>query len=732
MVRVLTKRGLNLEDYYRQRDADRMGLIPKKQFLSSLRHLGLPFSLKELAEMTQHYTQPASEFVDYVSFLKDARIYRRSAAQVDANKLSSSAKTSGSSLGEHAMVLQLVKRMLLDAIKSLGKHPDEVYRMFARWDAQGTGTVTATQFLRVLARLHVELSELDQDFLVELLDTNAMGRIDFDALLSHCLGASEQDMQSPHGMLIGAGIDDGAGETLSAVSTEGNSSLELRSSSSNLGAIRRPHTASLSRPYNSSLPGNGHDTNPQSSPGARVESSADSSQHRYQHASSAMNSFANTQLRGVARVRPLTASGRVLAHSFQHNAQGSRRSTGGAGLEGEDVQLMDLPDDVINGEENYLPSDPSREEDVAVKAQCADEEFKALLFEDAPPMRSSPDSRDFLTLRQYLPAETEGESQAAPTDHLVLLATQILSTLRDIILARYRRGRSLLEIFQHFDRNSKRFFGARDFIEATADLRIETSEHVADIAVGMLAIDGGGQVSFGEFKVFVLDADHKLLELNVQEQLAGLFEQQGREYQTWMGDVFWTEDEAANDSRGGAKSVGGRERDLDAGFVTKSAFVSALRKIGLVLSSAEVTRLVDRFDIHGTGNCSATRFIRMVQHGSAWRHAESVLRFQDQAFEEAQFLRKQMSSQGTNKQLLPLLSEELISMCEYLGICVLSEQNMIWISADALKAPLPVNWTAQKDSYNRIFFFNRLTGQSKWEHPLDPHFRKLRDKYRQR
>lgn len=82
-------------------------------------------------------------------------------------------------------------------------------------------------------------------------------------------------------------------------------------------------------------------------------------------------------------------------------------------------------------------------------------------------------------------------------------------------------------------------------------------------------------------------------------------------------------------------------------------------------------------------------------------------------------------------QGLPELPEELINICEYLGIRVLSEQNMLWIAADALKAPLPVSWTAQKDSGGRTYFHNHLTNQSRWEHPLDPHFRKLRDKYRQ-
>lgn len=197
------------------------------------------------------------------------------------------------------------------------------------------------------------------------------------------------------------------------------------------------------------------------------------------------------------------------------------------------------------------------------------------------------------------------------------------------------------------------------------------------------------------------------------------------------------------------------ERDRQSGAVQKQVFIAALRKIGAVLTASELNRLVDRFDMHGTDMCSVTRFIRMIQTSEAWRQAEKILSYQEEAAEEAEYLRQQLrlrrslqsnssSSGGGGSRSedgsipypaeladLPDLSEELISICEYLGIRVLSEQNMLWIAADALKAPLPVSWTAQKDVNGRTFFYNHLTNQSKWEHPLDPHFRKLRDKYRQ-
>lgn len=316
---------------------------------------------------------------------------------------------------------------------------------------------------------------------------------------------------------------------------------------------------------------------------------------------------------------------------------------------------------------------------------------------------------------------------------MVLLAQQILSTLRDIILARYRHGRSLHEIFRHFDRDEKGFFDTRDFVRAVADLRIETSERVASIAISQLALDGEDQVSFGEFKVFVFDADHKLLELNIQEQIASHLEQQGQDYKTWMLEVFWgEEEETVNDSTRISRS---EKASSDLGFISKTAFVNALKKIGLVLTTAEVSRVIDRFDIFGNNQCSVSRFVKMLHCSAAWKHAEKVLLYQDEAIKEAQALRTSKKDLTTQQQLpeyLREISEELISMCEYLGIRVLSEQNMIWIAADALKAPLPVNWSVQKDELGRTFFYNQFTGQSRWEHPLDPHFRKLRDKYRQR
>ena len=66
-------------------------------------------------------------------------------------------------------------------------------------------------------------------------------------------------------------------------------------------------------------------------------------------------------------------------------------------------------------------------------------------------------------------------------------------------MTRYRRGKSLQELFQHFlnknnSNNNNGYFDAKDFSAATAELRLETSSKVANIAVAQIAIDGGDKV----------------------------------------------------------------------------------------------------------------------------------------------------------------------------------------------------------------------------------------------
>ena len=123
------------------------------------------------------------------------------------------------------------------------------------------------------------------------------------------------------------------------------------------------------------------------------------------------------------------------------------------------------------------------------------------------------------------------EEQTEPRDHLMLLANQSLLTMRELVIARHCTGKSLHDIYQHFDRKGKLYIDAKDLMQGLSDLRIETSEKVADLMISILAIDGHDKVSYGEFAVFVTDPEHQELEYNVREQLAEQLERQGRDFQ---------------------------------------------------------------------------------------------------------------------------------------------------------------------------------------------------------
>jgi len=62
---------------------------------------------------------------------------------------------------------------------------------------------------------------------------------------------------------------------------------------------------------------------------------------------------------------------------------------------------------------------------------------------------------------------------------------------------------------------------------------------------------------------------------------------------------------------------------------------------------------------------------------------------------------------------------ELIAYAKYLGIDPVNDGDLMWISDEALKAPLPSEWTEHHDSADRVFYYNVHNHQSSWTHPLE-------------
>ena len=257
----------------------------------------------------------------------------------------------------------------------------------------------------------------------------------------------------------------------------------------------------------------------------------------------------------------------------------------------------------------------------------------------------------------------------------------------------------------------------------------------------------------GEFNVFVSDITHHELEDRLRRQAVELFQKQGRTFQHTLHAIFTDlihdddQDYKQGSSSGQGQAVSSqgrpniqqqqRQGQSPFGFVTPQIFISTLKKLGFKLSSTDWDRLVVRFDVYGQGTgCSTTRFIRMIESSDLWQQAEVTLAHQEAAAEEASTLRAQLKKQAyngttdTNNSSSNNLNEEMISMAEYLGIKVISERHLLWIVRDALNAPLPAQWAVLNDSKGKAFYYNRSTNQSRWDHPLDPHFRKLRDQHR--
>lgn len=62
---------------------------------------------------------------------------------------------------------------------------------------------------------------------------------------------------------------------------------------------------------------------------------------------------------------------------------------------------------------------------------------------------------------------------------------------------------------------------------------------------------------------------------------------------------------------------------------------------------------------------------------------------------------------------------ELIAYARYLGIDPIVDGDLMWITDEALNAPLPSEWTEHHDSSDRVFYYNVQTHASSWTHPLE-------------
>jgi hypothetical protein len=77
----------------------------------------------------------------------------------------------------------------------------------------------------------------------------------------------------------------------------------------------------------------------------------------------------------------------------------------------------------------------------------------------------------------------------------------------------------------------------------------------------------------------------------------------------------------------------------------------------------------------------------------------------------------------------------------WMGMDLPFHRPLLWIAAEALRAPVPPNWRPCQDERGggvgapllalsihhiaAVYYFNFATGESLWDHPLDAHYRDL-------
>mmetsp|Transcript_530 Transcript_530/g.941 ORF Transcript_530/g.941 Transcript_530/m.941 type:complete len:1347 (+) Transcript_530:93-4133(+) len=803
MIRVLVRKGLNLDELFGNVDFDGRGIIEKDQFVGIIRNLGLPCAYKDIMSFVQRYAV-SSQQIDYDAFINEA--VREAVHSLDGeDSLEGSASGPAISSPSSNAVVEL-KRMLIDSKNRLHKSYDDIYRMFSKWDSSGRGMVTITQFFRVLAQLHVVFNDRDQDFIAELLDSDGKGKVDFEALLSYCFTPSEDDTSSPR--QEGTNGTGGTGDGDESLSLGGSTAVgtavsgEARSSSGMPG--RRPRTASAFRGQaaysyhddgDSYTGGTSHEHGA-ASPGVPGHLSQPSPGHRSQR-------------------RPLTASARVLHGEYRARDKtpngGGRRPQSAKRSLSEDTQgfILDIPsgdeeDEILMREGDdgtashtlelvspesvprhvYGPpfgADTRHQQtaDYYYEPSYGDMRSQPIEYESGIPDSSVPYSRrdsgraprkdsDLYDEPVYVDmrpskARRNGSSTEDIPSHLPIdNSTQAVSrgssgdqcdnherlpdsratgsiesaetALRKAVLEKEQHRKCLRDIFAMFDQKFVRFFDSRDLQTASESaFGLQFGPITSNGLVRRMAVEGYDRVSYSDFVTFVRDPEYKILEDKLQQRIADQLEQQGREYQYLLFTVLSQEGAPTS-----AVTSGDSEPDQsvknsspNSGLVSASSFGNSLKKLGLQLSPTEIERIVTKFDTHGTGMCSVSRFMNMLQNSEHWKFALDTLAYHEEAAEECQVVRQRMKSNARHA-INTEFDEETLEMAEYLGIRILSEPHLLWIVSEAIKAPLPEGWSVHQDKQGRTFFFHAPSNSTRWDHPLDPHFRKLRNDGRKR
>jgi Ca2+-binding EF-hand superfamily protein len=625
-----------------------------------------------------------SNKVDYVSFLKHVGVHSKHKSIIyDVDQIESIFNEKIDAFN----IVGRLKALFLDSINKLQKDVDEVYKMFSRWDTEGTGDITTTQFFRSLRSLHVHLSDHDQDLLVELLDVNNTGRVNFEQLLAFCLAEKYPALDTSSQSLSLKSLRNYHQDNMSVdQSIGGASSSDLKSDTSNISNSSSSGPAYIKRPSSQ---------RPQSSRNRLISDHTDD-QLRSPEFSTSPGGDGTGIIRSLRQrpQRPFTASGRVSSSSYTKIKTSMNEK---------------LEDDVALAPDNIIDDDPEHEISWFHHHQ---EMMDARSFDTASNTINTSEHDDLPS--PLIKANRIDNQNMGDFKREVL---ESLQRLREICTSSLNAGQQIREVFKFFDRKSTNVeFDLHDFLSALSDIDMVLNERVAYSAFHSLTVPGFETVSYGEFVSFIIDPDYYMLALPIQQEVSSRLERNGKSFADELFALF---------------KAGDASDPANHGLIPAADFIQALQALKLPLNQNHIQRLVQHFDHDGScTTISSSRFIAMITTSPLWLHAMKILDYQAQSVKESSYLREQLH-QNASSPLVQGITEELLSMAEYLGIRPLSDRPILWIASEALNAALPAPWISKMDQNGRNFFYNSQTKQSQWDHPLDPQFKQLRDQHRQ-
>ncbi|XP_064482194.1 uncharacterized protein LOC135394984 isoform X1 [Ornithodoros turicata] len=79
-----------------------------------------------------------------------------------------------------------------------------------------------------------------------------------------------------------------------------------------------------------------------------------------------------------------------------------------------------------------------------------------------------------------------------------------------------------------------------------------------------------------------------------------------------------------------------------------------------------------------------------------------------------------------------ITKEDIELYADQLGIVLPDEQDLLWIAQAGLEVSLPPPWCPVEDAQGRIYYFNSVTKETIWEHPLDSYYKDMVKKERRK